>query len=69
MGMWNICGEFLSICSLMITNKLLSNCLKWRDSSSDKPGEEMLSSAEFCGGEAWWRGLGMAKCPSGILPY
>lgn len=50
--MWNICGEILSICSLMITNTLLGNCLKWRDSSDKPGGEEMPSPAELCGGRA-----------------
>ena len=61
MGMWNICGEILSICSLMITNTLLGNCLKWRDSSDKPGGEEKPSPAELCGGEAWWRAPSMAK--------
>lgn len=61
MRMWNICGKILSICSLMIPNTLLSNCLQWRD-RSDKPGSvETRSPVKLCGGEAWWRALGAAK--------
>lgn len=56
MGMWNICGEIRSICSLMTTN-----CLKWRDTSDRPGGVEMPSPTEISGSEAWWRAPGMAK--------
>lgn len=56
--MCNIYSEILSICSLMITCKLVSNCLKWRDTGDKPGGKEMPTPAKILagggGGEAWW---------------